>query len=181
MMPNFLVRVGRLVLPVLMVVWSSATAAAPARTVILVRHAERAGGMSADVGISEAGRCRAELLAKMLADAGVNRIYTSEAARTQQTAEPLAKKLKILPEIVPSKDIDGLVSRLRTGAPDGAALVIGHSNTLPEIIRQMGGGSVTPIGDGEYDRLFIVSLIDQNQATVITLHYAGCAPGGLGR
>lgn len=176
MMPNGLLRVRPWALPVLLAAWSFALAAQPARTVILVRHAERAGGMSADVGISEAGRRRAEALARMLADANVKRIYTSEVARTGQTAEPLASRLHIRPEVVPAKDIEGLVAKLRAGAPDGVVLVVGHSNTLPEIIKLLGGGSVPPIGDSEYDRLFVATLTRPNQATVVTLRYAGSTP-----
>ena len=175
-MPNILSRVRPWALPVLLAAWSFALAAQPVKTVILVRHAERAGGMSADVGISEAGRCRAEALARMLADANVKRIYTSEVARTAQTAEPLATKLHIRPEVVPAKDVEGLVAKLRAGAPDEVVLVVGHSNTVPEIVKLLGGGSVPPIGDTEYDRLFVVTLTHPNQATVVTLRYAGCAP-----
>ena len=141
------------------------------QTVILVRHAERAGGIGADVGISEAGKCRAEALARMLTDAGVKHIYVSEVVRTQQTAQPLASKLRIEPEVVPAKDIDSLVAKVRTG---GVALVVGHSNTVPEIIKRIGGGTMQPIDDGEYDRMYIMTLTDQNQATVVALHYAGC-------
>jgi phosphohistidine phosphatase SixA len=163
-------------LPVLLAAWSFALAAQPAKTVILVRHAERAGGMSAAVGISKAGRCRAEALARMLADANVKRIYISEVARTGQTAEPLASKLHIRPEVVPAKDIEGLVAKLRAGAPDDVVLVVGHSDTVPEIVKLLGGGSVPPIGDSEYDRLFVETLTPPNRATVVTLRYAGCAP-----
>lgn len=176
MMPYPLPSAGRLALAIMLAAWGSAQGAEPAGTVILVRHAERAGGMSDDVGLSEAGRCRSEVLARMLADAGVKRIYTSEVARTQQTAEPLAKKLNIPSEAIPSKDIDGLLTKLRTGAPIGVALVVGHSNTVPEIIRRLGGGAVPPIGDNEYDRMFVVTLTGADQATVVTLRYAGCAP-----
>jgi len=176
MMPNSLSRVRAWGLPVWLAAWSCALAAQPAKTVILVRHAERAGGMSADVGISDTGRCRAQVLARMLADANVTRIYTTEVARTQQTAEPLAAKLHIRPEVVPAKDIEGLVAKLRAGAPDEVALVVGHSNTLPEIVKLLGGGSVPPIADSEYDRLFVVTLTHPNQATAVTLRYAGCAP-----
>jgi broad specificity phosphatase PhoE len=164
-----------LALPVLLAAWSFALPAQPAKTVILVRHAERAGGMSADVGISEAGRCRAEALARMLADANIKRIYVSEVARTGQTAEPLASKLHIRPEVVPAKDIEGLVAKLRAGAPDDVVLVVGHSDTVPEIVKLLGGGSVPPIGDSEYDRLFVLTLTPPNRATVVTLRYAGCA------
>ena len=174
MMPNILSRVRPWALPVLLAAWSFPLAAQPAKTVILVRHAERAGGMGADVGISEAGRCRAEALARVLADAHVKRIYVSEVARTGQTAEPLAAKLHIRPEVVPAKDTPGLVAKLREGAPEEVILVVGHSNTLPEIVKLLGGGEVPPIGDSEYDRLFVATLTHPNQATVVTLRYAGC-------
>ncbi len=141
------------------------------QTIILVRHAERAGGMSPDVGISEAGQQRAEMLATMLADAGVRAIYTSEVARTQQTAQPLAKKLQLKPVVIPAKDVDGLIKRLRAGSGTGATLVVGHSNTVPDIIRRLGAGTLPPIADTEYDRLFIVTLTGPQQATVLTLHY----------
>jgi len=164
-------RIFRRALPVLIAAWTSALAADSSHTVILVRHAERAGGTGAEVGISKAGRCRAGALARVLADAGVTHIYVSEVARTQQTAQPLASKLRIKPEVIPAKDIDGLVAKLRTGR---AVLVVGHSNTLPEIIRRIGGGTVKPIDDGEYDRLFVVTMTDPDRATTVTLHYAGC-------
>lgn len=175
MIPSAFPRVLRLWLPVLLAAWSSVASAQPARTVILVRHAERAGGTSPDVGISEAGRCRAEALAGMLADAGVRHIFTTEVARTGQTAAPLAKKLNLTPEVVPAKDIDGLVAKLRSGPAGAAVLVVGHSNTVPEIIERLGGEAVAPIADSEYDRLFVVTLTGPSQATVVTLRYKGCA------
>jgi broad specificity phosphatase PhoE len=167
-------RTLRLALPVLLTAWSSLAAAQPARSVILVRHAERAGGASPEVGISEAGRCRAEVLAGMLADAGVRQIFTSEVGRTQQTAAPLAKKLNLTPEVVLAKEVDVLVAKLRSGPAGATVLVVGHSNTVPDIIQGLGGGAVAPIADGEYDRLFVVTLNGPNQATVVTLHYKGC-------
>lgn len=160
---------------VLVAGWSSTQAADAARTVILVRHAERAGGAGADVPISEAGKCRAEGLARMLAGSGITAIYTSEVARTQQTAEPVAAKLKVQPKAIPAKEVDGLVSHLRGGAAGVKALVVGHSNTLPEIIQRLGGGAVPPIGDGEYDRMFVVFLSGDDNASVLTLRYPGCS------
>ena len=147
-------------------------AAAPPATVIVVRHAERAGGMANDVGLSEAGRCRAGVLANMLAGAHVERIYTSEVARTQQTAEPLARKLNVTPQVVPAKDIDALVVKLRAGS--GTALVVGHSNTVPEIVEKLGGGRVAPIADTEFDGMYIVTLAGPKEATLLMLRYPGC-------
>ena len=148
-----------------------AAQAASSRTIVLVRHAERAGGTSPEVGISEAGQCRAGILAGMLTDAGVSRIFTSEVARTQQTAAPLAGKLMLKPEVVPAKDVDGLVAKLRSA--NGVTLVVGHSNTLPRIVQLLGAGEVSPIADNEYDRLWVVTL-DAAGASAVTLRYKGC-------
>jgi broad specificity phosphatase PhoE len=138
-------------------------------TVILVRHAERAStSMASDVGISEAGRCRAELLAGMLTDAGVTAIYTSEVARTKETAAPLAKKLGIAPQVVAAKETESLVSKLRA-ANGQTVLVVGHSNTVPEIAKLLGAKDVAPIADAEYDRMLIVT-----GGKLVTLHFPGC-------
>ncbi|HLK62724.1 MAG TPA: phosphoglycerate mutase family protein [Bryobacteraceae bacterium] len=163
----------RAFLPLLIVGASLAALAQPVRTVILVRHAERAGGTGPEVGISDAGRCRAEVLAGMLADAGIGHIFTTEVGRTQQTASPLAKRLNLKPEVVPAKQTEVLVAKLRS-LTGGAALVVGHSNTVPEIIEGLGAGTVAPIGDADYDRLFIATVTGPKEASVITLHYKGC-------
>lgn len=155
-----------------------ALAAGPARTVILVRHAERAGGSDASVGINDAGRCRAKLLATMLADANVTGIYTSQIMRTQQTAEPLAQKLGVKPQVVPAEDIEGLAAKLRSSTTEGTLLVVGHSNTIPAIVERLTGKAQSPISDTEYDRMFIVTLIGANEGQVFTLRYPGgpCQP-----
>ncbi len=160
-------------LPLFALAFSAAAAAQPPQIVILVRHAERPGNMNSDAGISKVGRCRAEVLAKMLADTGIKRIYVSEVARTQQTAEPLAKRLGLNPEVVPANDVDALVSKLRAASPPGVALVVGHSNTVPEIIRRLGGGTV-PMKDNEFDRMFVAILTGPAQASVLAMRYPGC-------
>lgn len=154
--------------------WACAKAADPTRTVILVRHAERAEGNDPSVGITEAGRCRATVLARMLSDAKVRSIYTSELARTQQTAEPLAQRLGIKSEVVAASDIDTLVAKLRARTGEWTVLVVGHSNTIPAIVERLTGESEPTIGDGEYDRMFVVTLIGPNQASVVVLRYPGC-------
>jgi phosphohistidine phosphatase SixA len=140
--------------------------------VIVVRHAERAGGTGNDVPLSDAGRCRAARLAALLADAGVKNIYASEAARTRLTAEPLAARLGVTVREQPARDVAALVSAVREAARLGAVLVVGHSNTVPEIVERLGGGKPAPIGEGEFDRLYV--LTPGNPAAL--LHYPGCGP-----
>jgi hypothetical protein len=69
-----------------------------------------------------------------------------------------------------------LVAKLRAEAGKGTLLVIGHSNTIPVIVGRLSGESEPPIGDSEYDRMFVVTLVGSNRAKVVALRYPGCAP-----
>jgi phosphohistidine phosphatase SixA len=132
------------------------------KMVILTRHAERADGaatMSApgqapvDPQLSVAGEARAQKLATMLADAGITTMFTTEFRRTKDTAAPLAARLKLTPEVVAASKAADLIAKITAKATD-IVFVVGHSNTVPEIIKALGGPAVT-IGDSEYDNLFI--------------------------
>jgi phosphohistidine phosphatase SixA len=139
------------------------------RTIYLVRHAEKTSS-AADATLSPAGMKRAACLANTLKDAGIKQIYVTEATRTQQTADPLAKQLKITPTITKSDNPGDLVRNLFY-AGSGNTLVVGHSNTLPVVIARMKAGTIKPIGDNEYDRLFLITTMEGSSTPVVTLHY----------
>jgi phosphohistidine phosphatase SixA len=147
-----------------------------ARTVFLVRHAEKAS-TAADALLSPAGQQRAECLANTLKDAGIKQIFVTDVKRTQQTAEPLAKLLKITPAPVPARDTATLLRDITYGGT-GNVLVVGHSDTLPVVIARLKAGSIKPIGDDEYDRLFVINLLEGSATPVATLHY--CSSGTPG-
>lgn len=137
-----------------------ANAAAQA-TVFLVRHAERAdaglasaGATSSDPDLSAEGRARADSLAMMLKDADITAIYATEFKRTQQTAAPLATALGLQVRIVHAAEPTALMQALKS-AP-GNVLVVGHSNTVPDVIRFLGVRTAVTIGEAEYDNLFVV-------------------------
>ena len=128
------------------------------KMVILSRHAERADGAatmgaSTDPELSAAGKERAERLATMLAEANVGAIFTTEFRRTKDTAAPLAARAKVSAEVVPAGQLAALVDKIKARASD-TVFVVGHSNTVPQIIKALGGPDVT-IGDNEYSNLFI--------------------------
>lgn len=129
----------------------------PAQTdevvVFLVRHAEKVDD-SADPDLSAAGRERATLLGRMLADAGITHIHSTDYKRTRQTGEPLARALGLEMHSYDPRDLAGLAARL--AATPGRHLVLGHSNTTPAAVEALGGDPVGPIDDAEYDRLYIV-------------------------
>lgn len=150
-----------------------ATAQQNVRTVFLVRHAEKAS-TAADAPLSPEGEKRAECLATTLKDAGIKQIYVTDVLRTQQTAAPLAKALKIKPTILPAKDSNGLIKNLAyTGG--GNILVVGHSDTVPFVIARLQGGTVTPIGENEYDRMFVMTVAEAAGMPAVTLHYCSAS------
>jgi broad specificity phosphatase PhoE len=150
----------------------TAPAAAAQDTVFLVRHAERADGLpgatpSADPSLSDVGRARAASLATLLKDADIRAIFVTEFKRTQETAAPLAESLKITPTTAVSKDPAALVEQLKKIG--GNVLVVGHSNTVPEIIKALGAGPPVTIGDNDFDNLFIVT--PGKPPRVLRLHF----------
>jgi len=135
-------------------------------TIFIVRHAEKADATK-DPDLSEVGRARAEALAKMLKDANITAIYATEFKRTQQTAAPLAKALSITITTLPAKDNAALIAKLRTST--GNALVVGHGDTIPDLIKALGMSDPINVAENDYDNLFAV-VLDQ-KPHLIRLHY----------
>jgi broad specificity phosphatase PhoE len=161
----------RIAFIVALLVTVAAAAASAQSTVLLVRHAERAdagrGGTGSDPELSAAGLARAESLAVALKDAGITAIFATEFKRTQQTAAPLAKSLGLMVTIVPAKDLAGLVEKI--GKSPGNVLVVGHSNTVPGVIKTLGVTATVEIADAEYDNLFVIST--GAKPSMLRLHY----------
>jgi phosphohistidine phosphatase SixA len=151
------------------------SSAIQAATIIFVRHAERStainAAMTADAALSPAGEDRAKLLAQMLKDSGIRRVYVTEVTRTQQTAAPLAGMLRLTPVVIPQNDTDALVSALRKLGENETALVVGHTATLPRVIEKLGAGPVAAMPDAEYDRLVVVTTLPGGKARAVTLRY----------
>jgi broad specificity phosphatase PhoE len=125
-------------------------------TVILIRHADVTPGPGDDPDLgpplNAAGCARARELRHVLADAGVGAIFVTRFLRSRQTAAPLEEKLGIDAQEI--DDVDELVEALRALPASAVALVIGHSDTVPAVIAQLGGPPVT-IAPTEFDKLFV--------------------------
>jgi broad specificity phosphatase PhoE len=169
---------ARLVKPVLLLLVLSASAVAqgPQQPVIfLVRHAERADtargappSMASDPDLSKAGRERARALAAMLKDAGITTIIVSEFKRSQHTAAPLAEALGLTVTKIKADDVSDVVAKLKA-TTTGNVLVVGHSNTVPQIIRSLDIDTPVEIGDADFDNLFIV--LPGTPRRLVRLHY----------
>lgn len=133
-----------------------------AQTVIVVRHAEKAG-QGADPVLSDLGEARAAALADTLAGAGVTNVFVSPLQRTALTAGPSAAAVGAGPVAV---SLDGgsaahvarLVGQVRQLSPEAVVLVVGHSNTVPDIARALGASDAAAMDECEYDRLTVLTL-----------------------
>ncbi len=139
---------------------------ASATTVIVVRHAEKADDGGSDPGLSAAGLRRAQALSVALAHVGVGAVITSQAQRTQATAAPLARSAAVKPVILTIKrgEMEAHIADVRTAvdvarrAQKGAILIVGHSNTVPIIVRELTGIDVEAMCESQYDRLYVFSI-----------------------
>ena len=153
---------------------SLSTHAIAQSTVFVVRHAERADAgtaaatmTGADPDLSDAGHTRARSLAAMLKDAGVTAIFATNRKRTQQTAAPLATALGVTVVTIPTADTAALVAMVK--AASGNVLVVGHTNTVPDVIKGLGVDTPLVVEESEFDNLFIVTRGEK--PTLLRLHY----------
>jgi broad specificity phosphatase PhoE len=145
-------------------------------TVILVRHAEKELVTIEDPPLAAAGEHRAEQLAQMFGTPGglghIEGIYVTNTRRTQQTAAPLAARLGIRASVLPASTSSASVaSQVLREHRGGRALIVGHSNTVPEIVKALSGEDVPPIADDEYDNVYVVSVPTFGRANVLRLKY----------
>jgi probable phosphoglycerate mutase len=150
-----------------------ATHAAPVTTVILVRHAEKVAGapaMNDDPALTPEGETRAKNLARMLAKSGITSIYTTPFTRTRNTAAPLATALNVTPIEVktgPTYAAD-VVAKIRALPAGSTVLVVGHSNSTPNVMKALGIANPPSIDDAtEFDNLFIVTLAEEPRLVVL--------------
>jgi phosphohistidine phosphatase SixA len=170
-------RTRSIVLALWCVLGLAGTAGAGDQVIFVVRHAERAdtaggqpppGMMANDPPLSAAGTERARRLAALLASAEVKHILTTEFIRTKETAAPLAEATQIKPMVAPS-NIAATVAQIRSAA--GNVLVVGHSNTVPELLKQLGVQQAVSIADSEFDNLFVVVRPATGAPTMVRLRY----------
>ncbi len=119
--------------------------------IYLVRHGEKAS-VGKDPALTPQGQTRAQNIAAILHRTGIQTIFSTPTARTLQTAQPLACQLGLQVGQYDPALPKALVDKVKM--LHGSVLVVGHSNTLPELVRLFGGEPGPDIADDEYDRLY---------------------------
>ena len=152
------------------------------KTVFLVRHAEREDEPRQDPPLKTEGVARSKELARLLGNAGIKAIYTSQFARTRLTGEPLAAKLGLTitpialksnpanPRQIAEESTAEVVNKILERAGENV-LVVGHSNSVPDVIKMLGGDVVPTIDERTFDDLFVVTVYAKGKAKVAHLKY----------
>ncbi|HSG96944.1 MAG TPA: phosphoglycerate mutase family protein [Woeseiaceae bacterium] len=145
-------------------------------TIIFVRHAEKAMLPEDDPGLSPAGQRRVAELTRQLKDAdvvaGIDVIYSTPYRRTEETARPIAEALNLPINSYDAADTEAIMEFILKEHKGKIILVVGHSNTLPPLIGNMGASKKVPeIEEDEYDNIYIVSVPWFGKTKTIRLRY----------
>lgn len=154
--------------------WGWSRCGAPT-TLLIVRHADRAGTGDA---LDASGALRAKDLARVSERAGISAIYHSDTVRARDTAAPLARALGLVPIERSATDVAGLVAAILSDHRGQRVLVVGHSNTVPQIISAAGGPPSADLEHEEYDELFVLTRCECPRASseLIRLQYGAASP-----
>lgn len=125
--------------------------------IYILRHTEKEDEVSEDPLLSETGITRAKYWKQVLANIDIDQIYTTELKRNIQTAETLAENYQVKPKLYHplSFDIVKFINEVR----GQKVLIIGHSNTIPDMVnRLIGESKYPPMGHADYDKLFVITI-----------------------
>ena len=153
----------------------------PVTTVILVRHAEKKiEPNNQDPDLAPEGVERAQEIARVFGEAGINAIYATQLKRTQQTVKPLSDRTGVQITVVEASKPDQIVNQIQTTNRGQTVFVAGHNNTVPAIVSSLSGDTYPVIPESEYDNLYIVTIYRFGKAKVLKLRYGKPSTQGVG-
>ena len=158
--------------------WASSISAQQTTTVFLVRHAEAVQSTDdRNPPLTDVGRARAQALVHVLGESGISAIYSTPFTRTRETARPLAEllDLEVIETPVGEDFIANLASTIRANHPGETVLIVGHSNTTPALINELGAGPLEQLGHDEHDDLFMV-LLSGSTSTLLRVRFGKETP-----
>jgi 2,3-bisphosphoglycerate-dependent phosphoglycerate mutase len=143
------------------------------KTFIFIRHAEKMQEPAADPPLTEQGQQRARIIAALLKEQPVQAIFATPYRRTQETARPLAADKGLQVQTYAPAQGTELLQELKGRAGNETIVVVGHSNTTPDLINSLlGGEEIGPISEADYENLFIVTIPPLGQGSVVRMRLA---------
>ncbi len=147
-------------------------------TIIIVKHADVDLGvpLDSDPPLNARGRQRAEQLADFLGDvdvvASVDAIYSTTARRTQETAEPLAKRLGLVQNIDDPYRVERQARRLLRDRRGKITLFVMDADAIQPLIDELHGSKrLSPIPPNDFGQVYIVTIPYYEKVKTLLLHY----------
>ena len=125
--------------------------AAP-KQVFVIRHLQKQEGD--DPSLTDEGAAGARRLADMLVDKEIVAIFATPTRRAMETAAPLASRLGLA--VTPYDPMNPQALAAAVAAVAGPVLVVGHSNTVHDLVGLFGGTPPAPLTEEDYGTLFVV-------------------------
>lgn len=140
-------------------------------TIILVRHAEKMKDQK-DPNLTEKGQIRATKLKDILSGIQLDKIYSTDFNRTQQTASPTAKAQKIEITNYQPFGLKDFGKKLQEEHSGKNILVVGHSNTTPKLLNIFLNETVVEsIDESDYTNLFVINIDKKGNAKSLLLRF----------
>ena len=142
-------------------------------TVWIVRHAEKdlKNPSDPDPALTLDGQDRAKELARLLLPHRVLAVYSTPYKRTMQTAEPTAYSRGVTVQKYDPSDPAALAASVLRQHKGGAVVIVGHSNTVLELVEAFGIKRPIPeLPEDRYDYVFTVT-VDGNSIQLLTSQY----------
>jgi phosphohistidine phosphatase SixA len=108
----------------------------------VLRHFDTPAG-ERDPELTEVGAGRAAALVTWFAGKPLGAIYVTDTKRARQTAAPLAAARGLSPQTYNPADPATLITTAR--AITNGVLIVGHSNTVPDLVERLGGARPQPL------------------------------------
>jgi broad specificity phosphatase PhoE len=139
-------------------------------TVFVIRHAEDELTGKIDRGLRPEGLERAADWATILRPSGLDLVVTTEIQRSRDTGAIIAEALEV-PRVEFSRGASSSIAEfLRESYPEDVVLVVGHSETIPKLLRSFGYADTFPISRSAYGWLFIVTPLESGPPAVARLN-----------
>ncbi|MBD3615770.1 MAG: histidine phosphatase family protein [Gracilimonas sp.] len=167
---NIIIIVGLAAAPVL---GQQSANLAEETTLIFVRHAEKSEDGTNDPSLSKQGAERAKRLAELLMESHtITAIYTTGYKRTKETSSSIADSLNLSVFEYQLNNPDSLMSVIIQKHRGEDVLIVGHSNTTPQLVNlSLGESKYEKLDETDYSNIFIVKLSGNDKATVKRLIY----------
>ena len=132
----------------------------------IVRHADKLDKTPYSV-LSPAGHTRAGVLRDKLMNKKIDLIFATTFQRTQETAQPLAQSLNKTLLIYRNNAEDSIANVVKANRSKNM-LLVGHSGNIPSIIEKITGKKISPIGEDQYDNLYVIKFKKQRTILIET-------------